>query len=178
MLKKKKIYIRYFFKRKVSPVFSLIFLARPVYYSGLVSLLSGNLFVFVCSPFTILISLFNFCSYSSTVIFIMNLLAPVCSPFINLRSFSISPHAPVPQFFLLKKILSFRLALNLPSFEFIHIVISRRRRSVTENENYKSEINVFRSRLQLIELDRFQFEFKTLFYSLSALNQNSLLQGG
>ncbi len=45
----------------------------------------------------------------------------------------------------IKKI--FWLALTLSSFEFIHNVISRRRRFVAENENYKSEINVFRSRI-------------------------------
>jgi hypothetical protein len=91
-----KKYISCHFSKEKSRLFFFIFSLRPIYYSGLVSLLSGNLFVFVCSPFTILISLFNFCPCSSTVIFIMNLLVPVCSPFINLRSFSIPPHAPVP----------------------------------------------------------------------------------
>ncbi len=104
--------------------------------------------MFVCSPFTFLISLLNFCPCSSTVIFIMNLLVPVYSPFINLRSLSIPPHV-----FLM----SFWLALNLPSFEFIHNVISRRRRSVTENENYKSEINVFRSNIQTDSVTRWIF---------------------
>ncbi len=46
--------------------------------------------------------------------------------------------------FYLKKFF-FWLAVNLSSLEFIHNVISRRRRFVAENENYKSEINVFRS---------------------------------